>query len=421
MNKLKRVTAAVLTAVVLFCGVGSSVSAATVTTSTNDSSSRAQAGLLSTTELSRSASGGSPPDFVFYREKPKQTFSGEIDIRSGKELPSKVTVADDDPAIYLADFSETVAEFDSLYKSAEQTLLVTRSKGVEEFPVTFAVYDSVTLTEDTGSVTLTVKNNRTRKVVEGVTYSLYKDNKQIDKGLTTDKNGKLTVTDLAPGDYTLKPEAAPTGYLLAEASVPFTIGGIALSGGSEVIRTSENKKITAEENQVFVAGVYSEDVQLSGVKEAQISLITLSFANYGATLDRSGKTLKKNFSSVAAAEEFLNTEKNEGRITGAVEISYTLKEKVGQSTCNFTQFIEAETPQNTTPSPTPTPTPTPAPTPSPSPNQNNNNSNNNNQSSATPTPSVNPISTPAPTQGSLHISAEADDGEHLRCGTRESR
>lgn len=381
MNKLKRVAAAVLTAVVLFCSIGSTAGAAGL-----------QLDVV--------------PDFVFYRTSPKQTFSGEIDIRNGKELPSEVVVAGDDPALYIAEFDEKTASFDSLYKTAAQTILVTRSNGTEEFPVSLAVYDSVTLAQDTGSVTLTVRNNRTRKAVTGAVYSLYRDNKQIDKGLSTDSSGKLTIRDLAPGDYELRPESAPKGYLLTEASVPFTIGGISLAGGAETFRTSENKKISAEENQTFIAGVYSEDVELMAVKETQISLITLTFSNYGATVDRSGKTLKKNFANVADAAEFLNTEKNEGRICGSVEVSYTLKAKAGQSTCNFTQFIEAETPQNTTPTPAPTPTPTPSPAPTQTPSQNNNS----NGSGATSTPSANPITTPAPTHGGIHISAEADDG-----------
>lgn len=351
------------------------------------------------------------PDLVYYRNKAKETFDGEIDIRDGKAAVSNVALKGENPALYIAGFDDKTVQFDSLYKSAMETLLVTRDEKETEVDVGLAVYDRVSLEQDKGSVTLTVKNNRTLKAVAGAKYSLYKKGKSIEGGLATDANGQITVSGLHAGEYELRPEDPPKGYLATNVSIPFTIGGIELSGGKDSIRTTEGKKISADENEILVAGLFSEDAVLEGVKESQISLVTLTFSNYGAVLEKGGKAIQKNFSAVKEAEEFLNAEKNAGRICGPVEITYTLKSEPGRSTCNFTQYIEAETPQNTTPTPVPTPTPS-------YPQGNNNSQGNgnggNNSSGTKPTATPKPIATPtpaAPKQNNLSISVFTDNGE----------
>lgn len=349
------------------------------------------------------------PDLVYYRNKAKETFDGEIDIRDGKTTVSAVTVKGENPALYIAEFDDKAARFDSLYKSTMEALLVSRDEKEDEVNVGLAVYDRVSLEQDKGSVTLTVKNNRTLKAVAGAEYSLYQKGKAIEKNLMTDTQGKLTIDGLSAGEYALRPEKPPKGYLATTVSIPFMIGGIELSGGEYSIRTTEGKKITADDNEILIAGPFSDDAVLKGVKESQISMVTLTLFNYGAVLEKSGKTVKKNFSTVKEAETFLNAEKNEGRICGPVEITYALKSEPGRSTCNFTQYIEAETPQNTAPTPVPTPT-------TPSDQQNNSSSQGNNNggvSTTKPTATPKPIATPtpaAPVQNNLSISAFADNG-----------
>lgn len=43
------------------------------------------------------------------------------------------------------------------------------------------------------------------------------------KGLTTDKNGKITASDLRPGDYQFIEVKAPKDYTLSKDPIPFTI------------------------------------------------------------------------------------------------------------------------------------------------------------------------------------------------------
>ncbi len=47
--------------------------------------------------------------------------------------------------------------------------------------------------------------------------------KVIRKGLTTDKNGKISASDLRPGDYQFIEVKAPKDYTLSKDPIPFTI------------------------------------------------------------------------------------------------------------------------------------------------------------------------------------------------------
>lgn len=367
--KLRIVVAAVLTAaVLLFCGVPA---------------------LAVTAEEETII-----PDLVFYRAKHTDTFEGEIDIRGGKGKVTGVEVkAGEDPAFFLSGFDDDLAYFDSLYKSAEQTLTVTRDGKEYEVVSNLAVYDRVELSQDKGSVTLTVKDNRTLKPISNAEYSLYRGGKRIEDGLVSDGNGKITVTGLESGNYELRPSAAPEGYQATAKSVPFTIGGLELAGGEVAIRTTAGKKITADSNELLIAGKYSPDVQITASKETQISSIGVTLLNYGAELEKPGKALKKTFSGAKEAEDFINQEKNSGNICGSVEITYSLKFEAGRSTCNFIQYLEAQTVSK--------PTAAPAQTPSNNQSTNSNtypNSGGNQHSvqSATPSPTPTPTPTPAP-------------------------
>lgn len=390
LNKTLKRTAAALCAAVLLCG---------------------------NTALAAKTETDTVPDLIFYRSKSTETFEGEIDIKGGKGTVTSVVADGDSPALYISEWDDNLAYFDSLFKSAEQTLTVTRGGEDYEASAKLAVYDRVTLIKQTGSVSLTVKDNRTLKAVSGAEYSLYKGSKEIKKGLTTDTNGKITVSDLEAGDYELRQTTTPSGYGQTTAPVSFTIGGIELEGGEYQIRTSAGKKITADDDEVLIAGEFSEDVELTSAKDEQITSVTVTLQNYGAELEKSGKTSTQKFSSASEAEEFINTEKNKGKICGAVEINYTLKGGADKSTCNFVQYVEAVV------SATPTPTPTPN-----AGNTGNNNGSSNNGSyngnggtygsvstpTPSPTPSVNPIATPAPTvapKENLIITVTSDDNQ----------
>ena len=50
--------------------------------------------------------------------------------------------------------------------------------------------------------------------------------KVVRKGLTTDEHGKVSASDLRPGDYQFIEVKAPKDYDLRQDPIPFTIGKV---------------------------------------------------------------------------------------------------------------------------------------------------------------------------------------------------
>ncbi|MGG5318846.1 MSCRAMM family protein [Enterococcus sp. AZ072] len=81
-----------------------------------------------------------------------------------------------------------------------------------------------TNTLSTGSVVLTKTNEQQDQMLKGAIFQLNSsDGTEMQSNLATDGNGKLTIKDLAPGDYQLVETQAPTGYELDATPVEFTI------------------------------------------------------------------------------------------------------------------------------------------------------------------------------------------------------
>lgn len=78
-----------------------------------------------------------------------------------------------------------------------------------------------------GAVTLTKISDDSERVLAGAVYDLYREGEDtpIQTGLTTDENGKITVSNLAPGNYFFKETTAPDGYQLNDTEIPFNISG----------------------------------------------------------------------------------------------------------------------------------------------------------------------------------------------------
>ncbi|MFT8469792.1 MAG: SpaA isopeptide-forming pilin-related protein [Oenococcus sp.] len=74
-----------------------------------------------------------------------------------------------------------------------------------------------------GSAQLT-KTDATGQPLQGAIFKVVdKDGKDVQTGLQSDAQGKVTVTDLAPGQYLFYETQAPTGYVLNTTGTPFTI------------------------------------------------------------------------------------------------------------------------------------------------------------------------------------------------------
>ncbi|MGX6429032.1 SpaA isopeptide-forming pilin-related protein [Levilactobacillus yonginensis] len=80
-----------------------------------------------------------------------------------------------------------------------------------------------------GSVTLTKKDATTGSLLPGATYTLQKKNSDglftdYQTHLVTDSQGQINSTALEVGDYQFVETAAPKGYQINPATVPFSIG-----------------------------------------------------------------------------------------------------------------------------------------------------------------------------------------------------
>ena len=61
-------------------------------------------------------------------------------------------------------------------------------------------------------------------MLEGAIFKIVDMNgKEVHTNLVTDKNGKISVSDLRPGDYQFIETKAPEHYVLDETTIPFTI------------------------------------------------------------------------------------------------------------------------------------------------------------------------------------------------------
>lgn len=77
---------------------------------------------------------------------------------------------------------------------------------------------------DTGEVILVKQDSATGETLEGAVFDLMTaDGAIVASNLTTDANGEITVTNLAPGKYSFKETKAPEGYDLASDVWEFTI------------------------------------------------------------------------------------------------------------------------------------------------------------------------------------------------------
>ncbi|AIE36678.1 SpaA isopeptide-forming pilin-related protein [Bacillus thuringiensis] len=146
---------------------------------------------------------------------------------TGKEIMKDLTT-DDHGVLVIPDlapgdyqFIETKAP--EHYKLDKTPIKFTIKKGSkEDLPIPVTVKNSLL----TGGVTLTKVDDVDGTTLEGAEFIIvdaHDTKKVIRKGLTTDKNGKITASDLRPGDYQFIEVKAPKDYTLSKDPIPFTI------------------------------------------------------------------------------------------------------------------------------------------------------------------------------------------------------
>ncbi|MBC2330634.1 SpaA isopeptide-forming pilin-related protein [Listeria swaminathanii] len=142
---------------------------------------------------------------------------------------------------------------------------------------------------DTGEVVLVKQDSATGETLEGAVFDLLDaDGTIITSNLTTDNNGEITITNLAPGKYSFKETKAPAGYELASDAWEFTIEP---NQPQKITITAENTKSapTPEVGSVKIIKQDSENAaRLAG---AEFSLLT-----------ENGETLQTNLTTNEAGE-----------------------------------------------------------------------------------------------------------------------
>ncbi len=110
------------------------------------------------------------------------------------------------------------------YKLDPTPIKFTIKKGSkDDLPVPVTVTNSLL----TGGVTLTKVDDVDGATLEGAEFIIvdaHDTKKVVRKGLTTDEHGKVSASDLRPGDYQFIEVKAPKDYDLRKDPIPFTIG-----------------------------------------------------------------------------------------------------------------------------------------------------------------------------------------------------
>ncbi|EHP2906181.1 TPA: SpaA isopeptide-forming pilin-related protein [Listeria monocytogenes] len=138
-------------------------------------------------------------------------------------------------------------------------------KDGKEITVTADAVTNVTIenTEQTGSAVLLKEDSVTKDAIAGAEFELQNaDGTKVAENLVSNADGKIEVTDLAPGDYQFVETKAPTGYVLDGTPTKFTVE---FNQEAAVVVTKEN---TAKTGSVVLT------------KEDSVSKATLSGAEF---------------------------------------------------------------------------------------------------------------------------------------------
>ncbi|PDY43207.1 collagen-binding protein [Bacillus wiedmannii] len=190
---------------------------------------------------------------------------------TGKEI-AKDLKTDDYGVIVIPDlapgeyqFIETAAP--EHYKLDQTPIKFTIKKGSkDDLPVPVIVKNSLL----TGGVTLTKVDDVNGVTLEGAEFIIvdaHDTKKVVRKGLTTDEQGKVSASDLRPGDYQFIEVKAPKDYDLSKNPIPFTIGK----------SQQENITVTAT-NSLTKGGVILtkiDDIDRTMLKDAVFKIVDM--------------------------------------------------------------------------------------------------------------------------------------------------
>ena len=171
-----------------------------------------------------------------------------------------------------------------------------------------------------------IKHNSNGQALSGAIFKVIdKDGNTIQTNLSSDKDGKVTATGLAPGDYSFVETKAPTGYILNTIPVHFTISAEE-EGQPQMVIASDNFI-----NYQGSAELIKQDNESQPLSGAVFKIV-----------DKAGKTIQTNLTSgkdgkvvvdgLAPGEySFVETKAPTGYILNTIPVHFTiLAEEEGQ-------------------------------------------------------------------------------------------
>ncbi|MDW4538518.1 SpaA isopeptide-forming pilin-related protein [Bacillus cereus] len=147
-----------------------------------------------------------------------------VDAHDTKKVIRKGLTTDKNGKISASDLRPGDYQFIEVKTPKDYTL----SKDPIPFTIEKSQKENITVTATNslkkGAVTLTKIDDIDRTMLEGAIFKIVDMNgKEVHTNLVTDKNGKISVSDLRPGDYQFIETKAPEHYVLDETTIPFTI------------------------------------------------------------------------------------------------------------------------------------------------------------------------------------------------------
>ncbi|WP_404977452.1 MSCRAMM family protein [Bacillus wiedmannii] len=204
---------------------------------------------------------------------------------------------------------------------------------IDKKPIEFTIVKSqkkaVTVTATNhlikGGVTLTKIDDIDGTTLAGAVFKIVnKDGHDVRTDLTTDKNGRLVVDELAPGDYEFIETKAPTHYDLNETPIKFTVK----KGQEKIASVTATNSLT--KGAVELSKV--DDVDGTALKDAVFKIVDMNGNDVHSdlTTDKDGKI---SVSDLRPGDyQFIETKAPTGYDLNAKSIPFTITKGQSQVT-----------------------------------------------------------------------------------------
>ncbi|MFV0558690.1 MAG: SpaA isopeptide-forming pilin-related protein [Enterococcus sp.] len=166
-----------------------------------------------------------------------------------------------------------------------------------------------------------IKHKENGKALKGAEFKVVDvDGKDIQTGLVSDKDGKVTVDNLAPGTYQFIETKAPKGYILNSTPIDFTIS-----------ESNNGKPVTVVADDNFVnykgsAELIKKDAQGNVLAGAKFKVVNAEgqTVRTGLVSDSEGNVTVKNLAP--GTYQFIETKAPKGYILNSTPVEFTISE-----------------------------------------------------------------------------------------------